>query len=343
MNWKDKINECIEQWDKKTIVVSPDVDGFLTAAILSNIFGSKVIGYYNARSLYIERGYNVDDCIKSLWLDHDIDHTRILCIGQHLVNGTNADALGRRNTYSFNPNQFLRQAYNDSFLGVNGLSRDKYPFGTAHLFIHLLKNSWIKEDLHAIFCHADSARAVSNTYRMNTMIWLRQLFDLETLPFVGMDGKQFDFDTVKGSLDSDVWALSPTIESQLHLVRRLRDAKVPGRSAAVRQRELIGVPSELRGTQSVNIKRNMKVETITSNIANAVSALFSKTNLKLDVGSIDPEETVHGEFHRVYPSNKYKDGELDEFLNQHKVFSHAFVAQSALQFTTMSGTALFEH
>ena len=342
MDWRDEIGDCIDHWDKKAIVVSPDVDGFLTAAILSNAFGSKVVGYYNARSLYIERGFDVDDCIRSLWLDHDIDHSSILCIGQHLISGAKTDKLGRRNDLSFNPNVYLGQDYNGSFLGTTGRSRDKYPFGTAHLFVHMLEDKFLRDEVLAMFCHSDSTRAVSNTYPVNSTIWLRQMFDADALKFVGMDGEHFDLDDTDGDLDSGVWSKSPTLEAELDLVWRLREAHVKRKSAAVQHRELNGVPEELRGTQSVNISKNMKAENISRNIKHAVSALLKKTNFSLDIGEIDADLTIHGEFHRVYPSNRYENGALDEFLDSHHVFSHAFVSRSALQFTTMVDTMLFE-
>ena len=88
-NWIEDFNKCLDAWDGKYIITSPDIDGFLSAAAIChhrrNEFNPpEIIGIYTARHIVLFDDYSLDDAKKAIWLDHDITHNEVLCLGQHL-------------------------------------------------------------------------------------------------------------------------------------------------------------------------------------------------------------------------------------------------------------------
>ena len=56
-DWLPTFNEALDAWDKRFIITSPDVDGLLCAALLSDVFGARLIGIYTTRHLVIFDGH----------------------------------------------------------------------------------------------------------------------------------------------------------------------------------------------------------------------------------------------------------------------------------------------
>ncbi len=74
-------------WNGK-LVVSPDVDGVVSANLISHIFDAELIGFYDPGSTSVLRlceGYDWSDAESALWLDHDIIDSRIISVGQHMI------------------------------------------------------------------------------------------------------------------------------------------------------------------------------------------------------------------------------------------------------------------
>ena len=79
--WISTFNEAIQAWDGKFIITSPDVDGMLSACLLANEFGARLVGVYTTRYLILFDDINVNQVKNALWLDHDISEEGIQCMG----------------------------------------------------------------------------------------------------------------------------------------------------------------------------------------------------------------------------------------------------------------------
>ncbi|HIB23095.1 MAG TPA: hypothetical protein EYO22_00055 [Candidatus Poseidoniales archaeon] len=84
-DWLVQFNLALDAWDKKYIITSPDIDGILSACLLSNKYGAKLSGIYTTRYLILFDNATSSDAKRALWLDHDISEQGIQCMGQHLV------------------------------------------------------------------------------------------------------------------------------------------------------------------------------------------------------------------------------------------------------------------
>ena len=186
-DWKEALNKTLNKWDKRFIITSPDVDGLLSSAILQEKYDSKVIGCYTTKHLLLFDGQKISDAVNALWLDHDISHPSILCIGQHLTLTKKSDKLPRRNSASFNPNVHYKQSFEDSFKGTRGRGRDKYPFGTCHLLLHLMEGTHLNKLEIAMLAHADGTFANMCSYEENCNIW-RDLMFMDNQKFNDIQG-----------------------------------------------------------------------------------------------------------------------------------------------------------
>ena len=135
------------------MIISPDVDGLISANLISHLFDAELIGIYDlgrrdCRVLLAE-GYAWEDAESALWLDHDILDRRIISVGQHMIHPyssttTNLDnfsnrpeffsynrsSQNQRNPHSFNPHDLGRFGWDHSksFPECNqaGCSRIRY-------------------------------------------------------------------------------------------------------------------------------------------------------------------------------------------------------------------------
>ena len=170
--WIKDILRTLECWRTKSdgVVISPDIDGLLSALIAKRMFGARIVGIYTTKDIILLDGASSDDALSALWLDLDIDDPRALCIGQHLIQiDCSTDKLTRRHPASFNPNVQFLQDYKRSFRGVRGLARDKYPFGATHLLISALDLNYPEPGTkgRAAFAHADGAWVNALKYGAN--------------------------------------------------------------------------------------------------------------------------------------------------------------------------------
>ena len=83
----------------KSIIISPDMDGFLSAKLLERYNGSKVVGTYDKNIMCLADDVNPEDC---LFVDCDMNTQTFVSIGNHMrVLNDNMAEL------SFNPNSFF--------------------------------------------------------------------------------------------------------------------------------------------------------------------------------------------------------------------------------------------
>ena len=172
VNWHSDLSKVLEEWAKSNkkhhIVISPDVDGLTSAAILNSIFPVKIIGIYTTTHLLLLDDHTKEEAKDALWLDHDISQKGIRSVGQHLVLHKPTDKLPLRDKRSWNPNVWVKQAWSESFAGVGGKKRDKYPYGTAHFLWDLAHRKEVPTpEQIAILAHADGTWFAIACYKAN--------------------------------------------------------------------------------------------------------------------------------------------------------------------------------
>ena len=110
---KTAILETLEY--SKNLIISPDMDGFMTAKLLERFNGSKIVGSYDKNILCLADGINAEDC---LFVDCDMNRQEFVSLGNHM-----RLLEDNMSVESFNPNVHF---------GVSTYS-DKFPFATAFL------------------------------------------------------------------------------------------------------------------------------------------------------------------------------------------------------------------
>jgi len=155
------------------VVLSPDVDGVLSACLLSQYLWEKhqveteIVGTYNGRYVRAVNDVSVRDLCDAIWLDLDTRFTEVrTSIGNHFLGRV------RMATGSFNPNALFQI---ENFY-------EKYPFATTHLLLFGPLRSMTIPGLHtgmgkAAVAHADSCYYVCQKYVKNVQKWADRLFD----------------------------------------------------------------------------------------------------------------------------------------------------------------------
>ena len=99
----------------QNLIISPDMDGFMTAKLLERFNGSQIVGSYDKNILCLADDIDPSQC---LFVDCDMNRQEYVSLGNHmrlLEDGMSVE--------SFNPNVHF---------GVTTYS-DKFPFATAFL------------------------------------------------------------------------------------------------------------------------------------------------------------------------------------------------------------------
>lgn len=147
---KSEILQTLEH--SKNLIISPDMDGFMSAQLLHKYNGSKIVGTYDKNILCLSDGVKVEDC---LFVDCDINHPNIVSIGNHmrLIN----DRMSKR---SFNPNIHF---------GITNYS-DKFPFATAYLIAFATEIETSAAEIIRM-AYADSTLRNMESYSDNMRTW----------------------------------------------------------------------------------------------------------------------------------------------------------------------------
>lgn len=119
----------------KGIIISPDTDGFISALFLNEIFGWRVIGFYDAKMIVTSTDCDFKNKKESYaFIDMEILRANIKSVGHHIV------------LYNVqNPHPLITSIENNCIQPNNWRGMDvkntfstKYPFGTFHLLISLI-------------------------------------------------------------------------------------------------------------------------------------------------------------------------------------------------------------
>ena len=136
----------------KQVIISPDVDGFVSAELLARVQDIVVVGTYDKNILCLSAGAKIEDAI---FLDCDMNRPGMVSVGNHMrLHKDNADPL------SYNPN--VAQ-------GITTYS-NKFPYATAFLVAATLDIQTSSFD-HLRMAHADSTWQNAITYAANMQSW----------------------------------------------------------------------------------------------------------------------------------------------------------------------------
>jgi len=136
----------------KNLIISPDMDGFMTAKLLERFNGSKIVGSYDKNILCLADGIDPLEC---LFVDCDMNRQEYVSLGNHMR--LIRDGMSSK---SFNPNVHF---------GVSTYS-DKFPFATAFLISFAIEADLSESDLIRM-AFADSTLKNMEKYSDNMRNW----------------------------------------------------------------------------------------------------------------------------------------------------------------------------
>lgn len=164
---KNKIkNAILETINKhKKIIISPDIDGLMSAQLLNRKFGSMVVGTYDKNVLCLSDEIKPEEC---LFVDCDMNKKDFVSIGNHmrLQKDNMADA-------SFNPNRYWDVKMYTS----------KFPFATCYLISAAIEIDLDDNDLKRM-AHADSTLSNMENYSNNMRHWSNRLRYSDVSPVI---------------------------------------------------------------------------------------------------------------------------------------------------------------
>jgi hypothetical protein len=147
---KTAILETLEH--SKNLIISPDMDGFMTAKLLERFNGSKIVGSYDKNILCLADGINAEEC---LFVDCDMNRQEYVSLGNHM-----RLLDDNMSVESFNPNVHF---------GVTTYS-DKFPYATAFLISFATEVQTSNLDLIRM-AFADSTLKNMEKYSDNMRNW----------------------------------------------------------------------------------------------------------------------------------------------------------------------------
>jgi hypothetical protein len=323
VSWTQELMRVLDasEGSHHEVVVSPDVDGLISAAVLASHKPVRIIGAYTTSHLLLGSGVSKERAADAIWLDHDVSEPGVRCIGQHLVLRKAGDLLPRREALSFNPNIWSPQTWDKSFAGVSGKKRDKYPYGTAHFLAVALGKTVerLTPEQKALFAHADGTWRTAVDYRSNAIIW-------RDLMFVG--------DPLIEYLLDDYQSKARDLEVHGVVVQQLLAAGIQAQQSRAPRAQLL--PPHLKaltGNQSVSGRAGLQPAAYYERVASVARLIAEFFNAKVEMvmpfGSI-----ISGEYHSLYPNALPAGHEhFDPFMEQWEIFSHAFTDFRSLKVT----------
>ncbi len=141
----------------KNLIISPDMDGFMTAKLLERFNGSKIVGSYDKNILCLADGVNAEEC---LFVDCDMNREEFVSLGNHMR--LIRDGMSSK---SFNPNVHF---------GVETYS-DKFPYATAFLISFATEVDLSEQDLIRM-AFADSTLKNMEKYSDNMRNWSTRMY-----------------------------------------------------------------------------------------------------------------------------------------------------------------------
>lgn len=147
------------------IIISPDVDGFMSAELLNRKYGSQIVGTYDKNLLCLADDIKPEEC---LFVDCDMNTKSFVSVGNHMriENDNMADS-------SFNPNRFWNTKIYTS----------KFPYATCFLISSAIEADLDLYDLKRM-AHADSTLTNMDNYSINMRKWSSRLRESDVKPII---------------------------------------------------------------------------------------------------------------------------------------------------------------
>jgi hypothetical protein len=317
--WKQEFLAILDDWKasgSRNVIVSPDVDGLASAIMLSHRYDVRIIGIYSSQHLLMLDQFDSNDAKGALWLDHDVSHPDVRCVGQHLVLHKPEDRLPRRCESSWNPNIWAHQSWEDSFAGIAGRKRDKFPLGTVHYVAEALQIEPEDESQLALLAHSDGTWFVAQTYERNFRIWQDLMFAESA--FVQEIGPSYIENR-------------SALAAHAAFVHLLMEAGI--KKSISRSRRAADLPDNLKaltGNQSVAGQVARNPQGFVENYLLALSAISHVLKKSVESGT-SAGVLIQGTRESVYP-NRIDD--FDKLMVEEEIFSHAFTDFRTLSYTT---------
>jgi len=171
INYESVINQypwIIEKNHK--CVVSPDTDGILCGLFMSHHLNWKIVGYYDGKTLVIERSIKPWECI---FLDMEIFNKKYKSMGQHMLLYNNNSIPDNWDNFQncINPNNIRGFEAKHHF-------RQKYPFATIHLLMCIVRTKIefsIPRSAITVLLYVDGTFKNLLNYPENCIGWLHFL------------------------------------------------------------------------------------------------------------------------------------------------------------------------
>ena len=173
----------------KNLIISPDMDGFMSAKLLERFNGSKIVGSYDKNILCLADNIDPEKC---LFVDCDMNRQEFVSLGNHMrliEDGMSVE--------SFNPNVHF---------GVTTYS-DKFPYATAFLISFAIEANLSEQDLIRM-AFADSTLKNMEKYSDNMRNWSKRMdhdavrYIIDNSDIARNNDKQARFDYVDQSFVS---------------------------------------------------------------------------------------------------------------------------------------------
>lgn len=184
---KTEILDTLEY--SKNLIISPDMDGFMTAKLIERFNGSKIVGSYDKNLLCLADCIDPEEC---LFVDCDMNRQEYVSLGNHMR--LIGDGMS---TESFNPNvHFNVSTYSD-----------KFPFATAFLISFATEAQTSNPDLIRM-AFADSTLRNMEKYEPNMRVWSTRMdhpatrYIMDNSDIAKRDDAQARFDYVDQSFTS---------------------------------------------------------------------------------------------------------------------------------------------
>jgi len=172
-------------------VINTDLDGILSALILQELLGWKIVGFCDSKDSIWLIPNEIQNIENLIFLDIFVANPQLKCIDQHIVaKDAGHSALLAKNPNKQNPN-LQRIRYASSNAKDRSAYAWKYPFGTVHYIIACLEalghkisinkdNSIINgvNTFDLILRADDAARSTARNYRENALDWWKWLKEL---------------------------------------------------------------------------------------------------------------------------------------------------------------------
>jgi len=321
-DWMPQFNRALDAWDGKFIITSPDVDGLLSSTFLCNQTGAKLIGVYTTSHLILFDDHTNADAINAIWVDHDISHPGIICMGQHLVRIQVDDQLPTRHKPNFNPNLIWPVAWENCFNGRQVNKVDKYPLATIHYLMRGMKvpDPEPHTTAYSLLAHADGTWVTSYDYPFNCNQWREWMFK--------------DWPGVINDLVDQTYADEQSLRIHLDLLESLLDVGISkGRSRANVSQDIPSDWASIEGHQGVRFSIRTRHEPWVQKF-NGVLAFISntmgwKTNAPQKITKV-----ISGKAQPEYPDRILRHSNLDEWMEENGVFSHAITFRNTIRYTT---------